>query len=106
MPSRPFFMHYPHYGNWMNGGYPATTVVFEGWKLLRFYFDGPDQKHRFELYHLAEDAGETVNVADKNPDRVKAMDLLIEEFLAETRAVQPRPNPEYRADSPGAAVPR
>jgi arylsulfatase A-like enzyme len=92
-------MHYPHYGNWVTGGYPATSVVSEGWKLLRFYFDAPEQKHRFELYHLEEDAGETVNLAEKHPERVKALDLLIENFLSETRSVQPNPNPEPRSES-------
>jgi arylsulfatase A-like enzyme len=99
VPGRPFFMHYPHYGNWVTGGYPATSVVSEGWKLLRFYFDAPEQKHRFELYHLEEDAGETVNLAEKHPERVKALDLLIENFLSETRSVQPNPNPEPRSES-------
>ena len=47
MDERPIFTHYPHYGGgWSKGNSPATTVMFEGWKLIRFYFDGPGQKHR------------------------------------------------------------
>ncbi len=96
MASRPFFMHYPHYGNWDNGGHPATSVVADGWKLIRFYFDGPEQQHRYELYHLDEDIGESVNLAEQQPERVKAMDLMIDGFLADTKAVQPKRNPDYQ----------
>lgn len=97
--ARPFFMHYPHYGNWMNGGYPATSVVSEGWKLIRFYFDSPTNAHRYELYHLERDTGETANLAEAEPERVKTMDRLIEKFLEETHAVQPKRNPEYHPES-------
>jgi arylsulfatase A-like enzyme len=99
MAARPFFMHYPHYGNWLNGGYPATSVVSEGWKLIRFYFDGPEQRHRYELYHLDQDAGESANVSGQHPERVKTMDALIDGFLAETQAVQPVRNQDYQPDS-------
>jgi len=97
MTSRPFFMHYPHYGNWDNGGHPTTTVVSDGWKLLRFYFDGADQQHRYELYHLDEDVGEHVNLAEQQPERVRAMDKLIDGFLDETKALQPVRNQDYAA---------
>ena len=98
LPSRPFFMHYPHYGNWDNGGHPATSVVADGWKLIRFYFDGAQQQHRYELYHLDEDAGESVNLAEQQPERVQALDRLIDGFLADTKAVQPKRNPDYHPE--------
>jgi arylsulfatase A-like enzyme len=96
LPERPVFMHYPHYGNWNTGGAPATTVVAEGWKLIRFFFDGPGQKHRFELYHLAADPGESIDLSRREPGQVEQMDRLIDNFLRETGAVLPQPNPAYR----------
>ncbi len=95
-PERPVFMHYPHYGNWNTGGSPAATVVAEGWKLIRFFHDGPAQKHRYELYHLAFDPGESVDLSRREPQRVEAMDRLLDGFLRETDAVLPQPNPAYR----------
>jgi arylsulfatase A-like enzyme len=96
MADRPFFMHYPHYGNWANGGDPAVTMVADGWKLIRFFFDGPEQAHRYELYHLAEDVGEANDLSRQEPERVAEMDRQIDDFLRETGAVLPQPNPEYR----------
>jgi hypothetical protein len=34
-----------------------------------------------ELYHLATDIGETVNLADKEPERVASMKTRLAEFL-------------------------
>lgn len=99
LPERPVFMHYPHYGNWNTGGSPAATVVSEGWKLIRFFYDGPAQKHRYELYHLAVDPGELVDLNRREPKRVEAMDRLLDGFLRETDAVLPQPNPAYRPPS-------
>jgi arylsulfatase A-like enzyme len=98
LPSRPFFMHYAHYGNWNKGGHPATSVVADGWKLIRFYFDGAQQQHRYELYHLDEDVGESVNLAELQPERVQELDRLIDGFLADTKAVQPKRNPDYHPE--------
>jgi arylsulfatase A-like enzyme len=96
MADRPFFMHYPHYGNWAAGGYPAVTMVADGWKLIRFFFDGPGQAHRYELYHLAEDVGEATDLSQREPERVAEMDRQIDDFLRDTGAVLPQRNPEYR----------
>ena len=98
IPERPVFLHYPHYGDWTNGGAPATTVVSEGWKLLRFYFDGPGQKDRYELYNLAEDPGETLNCSSSRPEVVAKLNKLIDSYVKEMGAVLPRPNPDYHAE--------
>jgi arylsulfatase A-like enzyme len=75
---------------------PGASVRQGDYKLIRFFHDGPDLGHRYELYNLKDDIGETTNLADKMPDRVRAMDALIEGFLTDTRAVLPRPNPAYK----------
>lgn len=95
MEERPIFNHYPHYGSWNKGNAPVTTVSYQGWKLLRFYFDGPDQSHRYELYQLEDDPGESIDYSSTAPERVAKLEKLMDEFVKETGAVLPKPNPDY-----------
>ena len=95
MEERPIFSHYPHYGAWAKGNAPVTTVSYQGWKLLRFYFDGPDQSHRCELYHLEEDPGESIDYSRTAPERLAKLEKLMDEYLKQIGAVLPKPNPEY-----------
>ena len=94
---KPVFVHRPHYGHF--GIPPGTSVVSEGWKLIRFQFDGPDQTDRHELYRLANDPGETRDVAADHPDVVTRLGRLIDDFVSNTAAVLPRRNPEYRPEA-------
>lgn len=59
--TKPQFWHYPTTK-------PSLAVRIGDWKLLT----NPDGKN-LELYDLASDVGETVNVADEQPDRVRAL---------------------------------
>ena len=96
MEELPIFTLLPYYWNWgIGGGAPATSVVLNGWKLIRFYFDGPGQKDRYELYHLAEDPGETIDYSLRNPEMLSKLKNEIEKYTKETGAVLPQPNPEY-----------
>ena len=52
---------------------PNTTLLNGQWKIYRFWFDGPGQEHRYELYNIVNDIGETQNLAATHPDRVAAM---------------------------------
>lgn len=78
---------------------PSTSVRRGDWKLIRFHCDGPGQQDRHELYNLAEDIGEQVDLAEQQPSIVGELSVLLDRFLADTEAVVPRPNPQYR---PGA----
>ncbi len=60
------FWHYPHYPN--QGAFPAGAIRNGDWKLLERYEDG-----RAHLYNLKDDIGERTDLAQKHPDRVKAM---------------------------------
>ena len=90
-----FFPHHiPH-----TGQLPAVSVRRGDWKLIRFFHDGPKQEHRYELYHLRNDLGETRDLAAVEPALVKELDALIEDFLKDTGAPVPGPNPAYAEPS-------
>jgi len=102
MEAQPIFTHYPHYGGgWSKGNSPATTVMVDDWKLIRFYFDGPGQTQRYELYNLKEDPGETLDYHRSRPELVAKLDQLIDGFVKETGAVLPQPNPAYHGANKG-----
>jgi len=77
---------------------PAVSVRQEDWKLIRFLHDGPGQVHRYELYNLAEDPGETKDLAGGHPDLVQKLDARISDFIKETQAMVPTANPAYSAE--------
>jgi arylsulfatase A-like enzyme len=93
------FCYFPH-AIPATGNLPSVYVRKGDWKLIRFFFDGPKLAHRYELYNLREDIGETNDLAAKMPAKVAELDTLIEQFIAEAKPVLPKPNPNY---NPGVA---
>ncbi|MCL5269933.1 MAG: sulfatase, partial [bacterium] len=95
------FCHFPHYNNpddFVQGEYrslPSTSVRKGDWKLIRLYGEGEGRTTKFELFNLKDDIGETINLAEKHPDRVREMDALIEAHIKSTGAIVPEPNPAY-----------
>ena len=87
-----FFPHSPSIPQWLP---PAVSVHQNGWKLIRVFHGGENGKHRYKLFNLSDDLGETNNLAAAQPERVAAMDALIEEFLVDTQAVVPLANPKF-----------
>lgn len=65
-----------------NDGYPHSAVIHGDYKLLKFWKSG-----KVELYNLKEDRGETHDIADENPGKVK-------ELAAEMTAYFQKVNPE------------
>ena len=103
-----YFPHAPGVPDWLP---PAVTVHQGDWKLIRIFFGGEGGAHRWQLYNLREDLGEKHDLAAEDPDRVKAMDALIEQFLIETKAVNPVRNPKfdpktYRIEDEGQQKPK
>ena len=49
----------------------------------------------FELYDLAEDEGEATNLAAARPELVRELDTMIDNYLADTGALCPIPNPDF-----------
>lgn len=78
------FFHYPHY-------YPTTTPVSAvrsgDWKLLEYYEDG-----HLELYNLAEDLGETRNLAEAMPDKARELHAKLDAWRKSVDAKLPTLN--------------
>lgn len=84
------------YFTWFPHLIPAVSVRQGDWKLIRRF-----EPHRLypevrELYDLKADISETNNLASLNPDKVRELDALIDEFVKETGALYPQPNPAYK----------
>ncbi|GAA5220428.1 sulfatase [Membranihabitans marinus] len=60
---RPLFWHFPHYHG--SAWTPGSALRRGDWKLIYFYED-----ERSELYNLAVDESENVNLAKRYPDKV------------------------------------
>jgi arylsulfatase A-like enzyme len=86
-PRAPLFWHYPHWGN--QGGIPFSAVREGDWKLIRFHW-----KKGTELYNLADDPGETKNLAESRPEITKKLSAALDTLLTETDALLPTVNPK------------
>jgi arylsulfatase A-like enzyme len=93
-----YFNYFPHGGP---AKPPGVTVRAGDWKLIRWFETGPSYPDKFELYNLREDLGESRNLAMQMPAKVKELDAMLDQFLKDTGATFPKPNPAYRA---GAAA--
>ena len=82
---RPLFWHFPN--NWgpTGPGIGASSTVRRGdWKLIYYHAD-----RRFELFDLAEDIGETANLAEKHPDKVAELASTLTLYLKSVEAQMP-----------------
>jgi arylsulfatase A-like enzyme len=91
LPERTFFWHFPHYTN--QGSRPAGAVRAGDWKLVEHY-DTQD----VELYNLADDIGETKNLAAQHPERVKNLRGQLAHWRDEVGAQGNEPNPDFRPE--------
>lgn len=91
------FCHMPHYlaNPPHEHNLPVTSVRRGDWKLIRYYGEGENFSHAYELFNLAEDLNETKNLAKEMPEKVRELDALITEHLEEIGALVPSPNPDY-----------
>jgi arylsulfatase A-like enzyme len=92
----PMFTYFPHATKVPDALPPGVAVHRGDWKLIRLFHQGENGAHAYELHNLRDDLGETNNLASAQPALVKELDALIDQFLANTRAVVPGPNPAYR----------
>ena len=76
---RPLFWHYPHYSN--QGGIPGGAIRVGDYKLIERFEDG-----RVHLYDLRDDIGERIDLAQKEPDRVRQMRTQLHAWYKEVDA--------------------
>jgi arylsulfatase A-like enzyme len=88
-PDRVLFWHYPHWGN--QGGIPGAAVRSGNWKLINWFWKKPP-----ELFHLAKDPGERVNLAEKNPEVLADLQNSLTGYQTDTQALMPHPNPDAK----------
>jgi arylsulfatase A len=98
---RPIFFHYPHY----TASAPCSAIVQGEMKLLYFY-EWPEEHY---LCNLAQDIGESKNLAKSESQRAAQMYKTMMEKLKEVGAYFPQANPNatpkaksYRPDDPDA----
>lgn len=79
------FFHYPHYA-WHKANRPGGAVRSGQYKLIRRYDDDS-----LELFDLAGDTGEKVNLAGKKPELAAELDGRLRRWLEEAGAQMPTP---------------
>ena len=83
------------FGAAVNGSLAAVSVHQGNWKLIRRFEPHSKYPEVRELYNLKEDIAETNNLASRMPDKVKELDALIDQFVEDTGALVPKPNPNF-----------
>jgi hypothetical protein len=69
-------------------------------KLIRLWGEGTtNTEHAYESSNLKDDISESNNWARKMPKKVKEMSVTLDRWLADTGALIPEPNPNYRCVS-------
>ncbi|MDF1659294.1 MAG: sulfatase [Verrucomicrobiales bacterium] len=74
---------------------PAVSVRAGDWKLIYRWEPRGDYPELRELYDLSKDIGETNNLAKAHPEKVTELETLIEQFMDDTGALAPKPNPDF-----------
>jgi len=82
------YWHYPHYHP--GGATPYGAVRSGDWRLVEFYEDG-----KVELYNLANDVGESKDLAPSQPQKRDELLGLLRRWRTEVGAQMPTPNPNY-----------
>jgi arylsulfatase A-like enzyme len=92
--SRTLYWHFPNYTN--QGGRPAGAIREGDWKLIEHFEDGS-----VELYNLAEDVGETNNLATAERERADNLRHKLHAWRASVGARMPTPNLEFNPEVHG-----
>lgn len=79
------YFHFPHYA--FHKDNRMGSIIRSGdYKLIRYHKTGD-----IELYNLADDIGETRNLAKTMPDLASRLNASLDKWLTETKAAMPRP---------------
>lgn len=91
-----YFPHAPGVPDWLP---PSVSVHYGDWKLIRiFHYGDRPGEHQYLLYNLAEDIGESNNLASRYPERVRELDRMIGDYLQRADVLLPPPNPDFDPD--------
>ncbi|QDT66919.1 sulfatase [Calycomorphotria hydatis] len=85
------------YFTWFPHLTPGVSVRQGPWKLIRHFPFRRVNQYDVELFNLSDDIGETNNLAEAMPEKVRELNTLIDQFVEETGALYPQPNPNYQA---------
>jgi uncharacterized sulfatase len=91
------YWHYPHYHH----STPAGAIRMGNYKLLEFFEDG-----RLELYDLKQDLSETKNLAEREPERAKQMQMKLAAWRESVHAKMPTANLDYDPQRANQLKPR
>lgn len=83
------FWHFPHY-NEHPSSVPSSVIRKGPWKLIETF-----DPEGIELYNLADDIGETQNLAAQKPELSKELHAELAAWRAEVGAERMTPNPDY-----------
>lgn len=83
------FWHFPHYW-WGTKVRPYSIVRSGKWKLIKHW-----EENSYELYNLSTDISETNNLAGEMPEKIEELEIKLSQWLEETGAKTPLPNPLY-----------
>ena len=88
MGKRALYWHYPHYGN--QGGWPGGIIRYGDYKLIHLF-----ENDKFELYDLADDIGENINLVEKRPEVADKLIGKLKAWQQDNDVLMPVPNPNY-----------
>ncbi|MDF7822596.1 sulfatase [Pontiellaceae bacterium B12227] len=87
-----YFPHSPPVPDWLP---PSMSFISGDWKLIRLFHQGEGGAHDYLLYNLKNDIGEQNNLAKSNPEMVQTLDRMMENYIRNSGAVVPLPNPKF-----------
>ncbi len=90
LPTRTLYWHFPNYTN--QGGRPAGAIREGNWKLIEHFEDGS-----VELFNLAQDKGETKDLASAEPLRADQLRRKLAAWRTKVGARMPTPNLKFDA---------
>ena len=95
LPERPLICFFPKYTQFQ----PATGLWRDSWRNVLYrgdykYIAYPEYGTS-ELFNLADDPGETNNLAGSESMRLEAMRYELEQILRGMNVPAPEPNPDY-----------
>ncbi|AHM61151.1 N-acetylgalactosamine-6-sulfatase [Flammeovirgaceae bacterium 311] len=83
------------------GNRPNISMREGPYKLYKFFYDGENLQHRYELYNIQEDIGEHHNLIEQKPKVFRKMAKQLEAYEKEVDLLQPQINKNYAGHTVG-----